>query len=843
MRRRAVRFDALMRAGALAAGLFALAMMTRPGPAHAYIEALFSFQEVLDQSTHVLVGTIVEIDRRNRTAVARIERPLKGGKEYDLVQMNLSVGPSIQAKYLLELWREDEPFVIYYQRHGYEIKSLAHSGDTWFQLFASHGDARRVWWRFTHIEIHFGRTYNGATDDLIRLTEDVLEKGRPAPPPDPSVPTIDVHKPPRRAGRSSPAGAVSAGPLIARGSTWRYFKGVREPSPGGDGSAWRGRGFDDSSWASGAAPFGYGDPPLGTSLGDMRQQEGKGGYATLYLRREVEIDDPQAVRDLALSVDYDDGFMLWINGKEAALANVPGGRPTHETLATGNHESGSYEPFRVERPADFLAKGKNVVAVQVFNRDLTSSDLKIDVELVARVEKRGSGKFRTITELPRPGGEVRGVSWVDVDGDDLLDVLFCRQEGNVLLMNDGDGFRDRTREMGIAGGSRAASWADHDGDDHPDLLTNAFELFVHAGGRLRLAGGAIDAPAARNPEGAGWIDYDGDGAPDALFTNGEHGILLYKSSGSGGGGGGSRRARFRDVSQAAGLGGSGLGKGNGDFVVFTDYDGDGYTDFFYNLGKGVLAHNEGDGTFALDERSGIELPGGSDYKRGVAFADFDNDGDVDLFVPAEGRPRLYRNENDGTFADVIDSAGDLAGVRRSFSAAWGDVDADGRLDIFVSSPSGASRLYLGDGRGRFQDATERLGLSGVGPSFGASFADADGDGDLDLAVNQESKVTVALNELERRDDHGVVLVRVRARRGVVGSVVRALDERGRPAGLRELNGAEGAGGQAAPVAHLALPRGEASISVYLSDGRVALRKIRVDGAKVVLTLRDEDFER
>ena len=168
---------------------------------------------------------------------------------------------------------------------------------------------------------------------------------------------------------------------------------------------------------------------------------------------------------------------------------------------------------------------------------------------------------------------------------------------------------------------------------------------------------------SRNPEGAGWIDYDADGLPDVLITNGEGGIRLYRNTGK-------NPAAFRDVSDRAGLGPKGLGVGNGDFVVFFDYDGDGYTDFLYNLGEGVLAHNRGDGTFRAAERSGIRLPGGSDQKRGIAPADFDDDGDLDLFVPGPGKPCLYRNNNDGTFADVLDASGDLAKVADpSFAAA------------------------------------------------------------------------------------------------------------------------------------------------------------------------------
>ena len=255
----------------------------------------------------------------------------------------------------------------------------------------------------------------------------------------------------------------------------------------------------------------------------------------------------------------------------------------------------------------------------------------------------------------------------------------------------------------------------------------------------------------------------------------------------------------------------------------------------------MLAHNEGDGTFALDKQSGIQLPD-SGYKRGVSFADYDNDGDLDLFVPARGKPRLYRNNNDGSFSDVLRDAGDLAGAAGdSFAAAWGDADNDGSLDLFVCHARGPSRLYLGDGKGKFKDATVAAGLGRLTPAFAASFADVDGDGDLDLMVTLDRKAVLAFNHLDRAADRGALTVRVEAKKGLVGAVVRALDPKGRPLGLRELNGAESCGGQACPVAHFGLPLGPCRVSVALSDGRVAQKTVSVQAQGTTLSLGEDQF--
>jgi len=646
----------------LAAGML-LALGLAGRPAGAMIKRMYTLQEVLKESTHVMVGRIEKVDPKARAAVLRIDRALKGRVEYRVVNMNIGLGPSHHAKYLMGRLKAGAPALLFYQRKGRGIASLVHAADTWYQLFATDDPKKRdkVWWRFTHIEEYMGRTFDGTTPQLIKLTGDVLARRVKPPKADPKVARLDVRRAARR-----PAEPAAAKVVLAQG----------------------------------------------------------GGF-------------------------------------------------------------GKQEHYR--------AGG---------------------------------------------GGEIRGVSFADVNGDELLDVYACRAGGNVLLVNEGASFKDAGRRMGVARGSRSAAWADYNGDDHPDLLTSNFELFTNAGGAMRNDSKLLPAPRGRNPEGAGWIDYNGDGLPDVLISNGEHGICLYENTGKG-------PSWFRDVSEKVGLGRKGLGVGNGDFVAFFDYDGDGYTDFLYNLQKGILAQNRGGGRFRQDRTSGIELPGGSGYKRGIAPADYDNDGDVDVFVPAGSGAKLYRNNNDGTFADVLGAAGDLAKVRdASFAAAWGDVNGDGSLDLFVCHTRGRGRLYLGDGAGRFTDVSRRLGVEGLSPAYGAAFADVDGDGDLDLTVNLSDKIAVAYNQMPPPKARRAVTVSVQARRGVVGAAVRALDGRGRLLALRQLNGAEGPGGQAGPAAHLYLPLGTCRVFAALTDGRVAEKRLTVEAATrhLKLGIGSEEFK-
>ena len=121
---------------------------------------------------------------------------------------------------------------------------------------------------------------------------------------------------------------VSAGMLraetvhyVERGSDWRYFPGQTEASDPVD--AWRQLGFDASSWSESAAPFGYGDPPLGTDLADETPSM-RNNYLSVFLRKTFEVVNASHVDALEIEVDYDDGFVLWINWVELVRPNVPG---------------------------------------------------------------------------------------------------------------------------------------------------------------------------------------------------------------------------------------------------------------------------------------------------------------------------------------------------------------------------------------------------------------------------------------------------------------------------------------------------------------------------------------
>ncbi len=158
--------------------------------------------------------------------------------------------------------------------------------------------------------------------------------------------------------------------LIARNEEWNYFKGTEAPPPG-----WRELSFDDSSWESGEAPIGYGEDIVETAIDDMREN-----YLSLFFRKTFEVADPAEVNRLFMTIDYDDGFIAYLNGVTICGSNVNAGAG-YNSPAAGNHESGAFEFFDVSGAAELLETGANALCVQVHNTSPASSDLVFDASL------------------------------------------------------------------------------------------------------------------------------------------------------------------------------------------------------------------------------------------------------------------------------------------------------------------------------------------------------------------------------------------------------------------------------------------------------------------------------
>lgn len=164
--------------------------------------------------------------------------------------------------------------------------------------------------------------------------------------------------------------------MILESNIWSYLPATSEPP-----ANWYAEGFDDSSWSKGAGGLGYADGDDQTIVPACN---------SLYLRREVQIDDLSKIQDLILDIDYDDAFVFYVNGVEKARSeNIKGTFPAYNAALTTHKEAVMYnggKPERYQLKTTDLKEGKNVFAVHILNDDIGSSDLSARVFLHALVK-------------------------------------------------------------------------------------------------------------------------------------------------------------------------------------------------------------------------------------------------------------------------------------------------------------------------------------------------------------------------------------------------------------------------------------------------------------------------
>ena len=340
-----------------------------------------------------------------------------------------------------------------------------------------------------------------------------------------------------------------------------------------------------------------------------------------------------------------------------------------------------------------------------------------------------------------PGGQAS--AWADVDGDGDPDYFVAfRGRPNRLYRNDHGTFREVAAEVGLADNqeTRAAAWGDFDADGDPDLFIGFADPKVPAkvyrndqkGSRFTNVAGAIGVSlrgVARQPA---WVDYDGDGDLDLFAAFRDVPNKLLRND----------HGRFVDVTAASGIG----DPRKSVSAVWWDFDRDGDLDLF-------VANQEGEanGLYRQDRGrfedvavamgvAGTPRPA-ADGGVGPSVADFDLDGDFDLFVANYGASVLYRNEGGKSFTEVSRASGiDLNG--HGVTSAWGDLDNDGWPDLYVGNFIAGQPLYrdaLFMNRGASGDAWSFVeSLPDVilkhDATHGVQLVDFDGDGRLDLSL-------------------------------------------------------------------------------------------------------------
>jgi enediyne biosynthesis protein E4 len=358
----------------------------------------------------------------------------------------------------------------------------------------------------------------------------------------------------------------------------------------------------------------------------------------------------------------------------------------------------------------------------------------------------GNWTFSDVTDEAGVGNRRHGmgVTVGDYDNDGDQDMYVTNFGPNVLYRNNGDRtFTDVTSQAGVSGGDKigaGASFFDKDSDGDLDLYVANYVNFTYENhipivikGRRYQAGPQYYKPIPHT---------------------------LYQNNGNG---------TFTDVSQSSGIGAI---AGPGMATLAFDYDDDGDTDVFVcNDGQpNFLFQNDGAGKFqdvAVLAGVAYDFFGKANSNMGVDCADYDNDGRLDLFTTGyqSEMPVLYRNLGKGLFEDATSSAkisGELF-AHVEWGTGFADFDNDGDQDLFVAcghfdrieeiddrtSLKVPNYLMMNLGNGKFQDVSKRAGsgLAVVESSRGAAFDDLDNDGDLDAVVlNSNAPPTILRNE-------------------------------------------------------------------------------------------------
>jgi len=331
-------------------------------------------------------------------------------------------------------------------------------------------------------------------------------------------------------------------------------------------------------------------------------------------------------------------------------------------------------------------------------------------------------------------------------------------------------------------------------------------------------------PNGMNTEGLGVLDYDNDGLLDLFIENHNWGLEIYRNTGN-------DNNIFEYVSPEV----TGLPAGvdaednindgtrvSGDYAAVTDYDNDGYIDIVARKSNGIthdIMRRDPQGTGFTD---GQDLQDAFNLnKGGVAFHDFDNDGDFDLIWTEAERTVLYEQTSSG-FEEVlpVNSGIDVSTANFIDGVAAGDIDNDGDIDIFLADSLGTGFLFINqlnsrDGVNTGQAMSfvqDNLGIDLQADGEGCVFTDFDQDGDLDLYINIKDG-TNQYWENNFADNGSADFLKVNvfedrpnAARYALGATIVLKDICGDLiSGIREVNGGSGHGTQDPSEVHFALP--------------------------------------
>ena len=463
-------------------------------------------------------------------------------------------------------------------------------------------------------------------------------------------------------------------------------------------------------------------------------------------------------------------------------------------------------------------------------------------------------KGPVFTDITGPAGftdlQESRVAWGDYNNDGFQDLLFTGL-GKIktrLFRNDaGAGFTDVTDSVGLTGArGRAAVWADYNNDGWLDFYMAGADtvdrVWRNDSGRFNDVTMEVGYPSDPSPtEGIGWADYDNDGFVDIYCANYENWArvgrtynldrLWHNEQGT-----------FSNVTEEAGIyppyGDPLAGRG----ISWADYDDDGFQDCFvsnYRLNQNLFWVNNHNSTFtnmaAQLGISGDEMNGYYGHTIGAAWADYDNDGDLDLFTADLAHPRYIEFSNRSRLYENLGPKNKPQFVDRRFDAniryeethsnpCWGDVDNDGDLDLYITSIYEGRRSFLYENTGQrnskgviqFKEVTWLSGTR-VDNGWGSAFADMDNDGDLDLIVASATDLHLYRNDNEN-GNHWLEVKAVGTEANKAGIGARVTVTQGNKRWIRQVEGGSGTSSQNSLVQHFGLGSSAAPVTVEVKFG-------------------------
>lgn len=406
------------------------------------------------------------------------------------------------------------------------------------------------------------------------------------------------------------------------------------------------------------------------------------------------------------------------------------------------------------------------------------------------------------------------IAWGDYNRDGYQDILL---NGSRLFRNNkGQNFIDVTEKAFPEGiSANGGLWGDLDNDGDLDLVTKEPEwAWLNTKGvfeKVHTLNGYRDNEVST--EGLGLGDVNGDGFLDIYVANYEKDYIAEKDQLFFG----IDDGRFRDVTEFCQISPETDKHGRG--VNLGDYDNDGDLDIFvsnYRLSENFLWENVTSGRFqnvALEKGvAGVEVDGWWGHTIGSEWADYDNDGDLDLFTANLAHPRyidfsnksmLYTNSGAPAwqFHDVRSQAGIVYEETHS-EPAWGDLNNDGWLDLYINDVYEGRRsfLYMSNADETFRDVTYLAGVRHFN-GWGVAFADFDRDGDLDILA---AGGTIQLFRNESAENGNWIVVEIVARKHVDGIGARMTLTDGESTWIREVQGGKGTTNQHSLLQHFGL---------------------------------------